>query len=307
MTIFVQLSNVSCGKEALLSIHVPRLFIHPFLFPSSPQHLLHPHISIMAVVTEQTIPFPPETLDLASASRWNALFPLLRPTVKPFPSSKGQTILIDTAKSHGKKYLHIVAVGPVGNFSSKLLDDKHVTAIVAEKSGAGILTAADLPQSLSAAGVDLGQGVCMVRAGTDKVERKVVAHKPDLIEVECQGDLEADHAMHLLGTATGGTRANPHVMVEMLKGFVKSAKTREVVFTEEKVGGSKPGVKGADGQTMGYEKAREVIQKEVEGIMKDLGPQEGETVYSVHFSDVNGLSRLENYIVAGEIAHILGE
>lgn len=257
----------------------------------------------MAVVVEQTIPFDATTLDLHNAARWNTLFPLIRPTVKSVQTSKGQNILVDMAKAKGKRYLHIVAVGSVGNFSSKLLDDKHVTAIVTEKSGAGILTAPDLPHALTSAGIDVGHGLVMVRAGK---KRHIQVHTPDVIEVETQGELEQDHVLHLLGTATGGTRANPHNMAEMLKGFVKTASTSHSKFHTEKVDGT-AALEGESGGKLSFDKARSAIERDLKHAMKSRTAQEEDVVYSVHFSDVNGLSRLENYIIAGEIAEYLSE
>ncbi|KAK4629319.1 Dihydroxyacetone kinase 1 [Fulvia fulva] len=254
----------------------------------------------MAVVVEQTIPFNKDTLDLENAARWNELFPLIRPTVKSIQTAKGQNILVDMAKAKGKRYLHIVAAGSVGNFSSKLLDDKHVTAIITEKSGAGILTAQDLPHALTTAGIDVGHGLVMVRAGK---ERKINMHSPDVIEVEMAGELEQDHVLHLLGTATGGTRANPHNLAELLKVFVKNASTAHSKFHTAKVE-DRPAVlhiEGADD----YEQAKHAVQRDLKYAMRAHAAQEEDVVYSVHFSDVNGLSRLENYIIAGEIAEFL--
>ncbi|EME43998.1 hypothetical protein DOTSEDRAFT_171965 [Dothistroma septosporum NZE10] len=255
----------------------------------------------MAVVVEQTMPFSKNMLDLENASRWNELFPLIRPTIQSIQTAKGQNILVDMAKAKDKRYLHIIAAGSVGNFSSKLLDDRHVTAIITDNSGAGILTAEDLPHALTTVGIDVGHGLIMVRAGK---ERRIDVHGPGVIEIETAGELEQDHVLHLLGTATGGTRANPHELAEMLKVFVKSAGTSHSKFHTEKAEGN-PAVLHTEGPG-GFEKAKHAVQRDLRYAMRAHTAQEVDVVYSVHFSDVNGLSRLENYIVAGEIADFLG-
>jgi hypothetical protein len=37
-------------------------------------------------------------------------------------------------------------------------------------------------------------------------------------------------------------------------------------------------------------------------VLKSQGSQNGQVTQSIHYSDINGLSRLENYIIAKEIA-----
>lgn len=256
----------------------------------------------MAVVVEQTLPFPPKTLDLENESRWTNLFPLVRPSVKSITTSKGQNILVDTALA-SSKFVHIIAVCNPGSLSSKLLDEKHITAIVTEKSGAGILTAPDLPHALQSAGIEVSQGIVVVRAGK---KRELHSHTPDVIEVETEGELEADHVLHLLGSATDGIRMNPHNVAELLKSFVKSVGNVHAKFHIEKKDGN-PAI-AYSGGALGYDKARHVIERDLQHLIKSLDLSKGEDiVHSVHFSDLNGLSRLENYIIAGEIAQYLGE
>ena len=258
----------------------------------------------MAVVVEQTIPFSPEALDLENSSRWNDLFPLIRSTVKAVQTHKGQNILVDLA--HAKnKYLNIIDVGTSGNLSSKLLDDGEVTAIVTEKAGAGILTAQDIQHAIHNAGIERNQGSVVVRTGK---KRRVEVHGSDIIEIETESELQQDHVLHLLGHATASCRTSIHQTTEMLKGFVKSASTSSSKFHTDKSDG-KPAVQHSDGP-VGYDKARDAVERDLKNVMKVHMAQTAQTkdvVYSVHFSDVNGLSRLENYILAGEIAHYLGK
>ena len=60
--------------------------------------------------------------------------------------------------------------------------------------------------------------------------------------------------------------------------------------------------------TFGYDKAKEAVERDLKAATKHIAhtAQSVPVTYSVHFSDVNGLSRLENYILAGEIASYLG-
>lgn len=259
----------------------------------------------MAVVVEQTIPFSPGALDLDNPSRWNDLLPLIRPTIKAVRTPKGQNILIDEALAKSK-YLRVVAVNSLGNFSSKLLDDRNVTAIVTERAGAGLLTTQDIQHAMNSSGIGQGQGLIVVRSAK---KRRVEAHGSDLLEVDTESELQQDHVLHLLGNATDSCRTSIHHAAEMLKGFVKTANTTYSKFHTEKAEGN-PAVLHADGAA-GFKNATEAVQRDLTQVLKELHKtQTAETkdvVYSVHFADVNGLSRLENYILAGEIARYLGE
>lgn len=259
----------------------------------------------MAVVVEQTIPFSSSSLDVDNPSRWNDLLPLIRPTVKPVRTPKGQSILVDDALAKSK-YLRVVAVNKVGNFSSKLLDDKNVTAIVTERAGAGILTTQDIEHALNSSGIGQDQGIIVVRSAK---KRRVEAHGSNLLEIDTESELQQDHVLHLLGSATDSCRTSIHHAAEMLKGFAKTATTTYSKFHTEKAEGN-PAVLHADGAS-GFKNAKEAAERDLKQVMKEVNrsrtAETKDVVYSVHFSDVNGLSRLENYILAGEIAHFLGK
>lgn len=255
----------------------------------------------MAVVVEQTIPFPTESLDLQNAQRWNNLLPLIRPTVRIARTVKGQNVLVDTASAKSK-FVQIAAVGSLGNFSSKLLDDRNVTAIVTDRSGAGLLTAPDIQNAMQSAGVATAQGMVVVRKGKT---RRVEVHGTDIVEVETDSELEQDHIFHLLGSATDSCRTSIHQTAELVKLFVKSASTAHSKFHVEKAEGN-PAVLHAEGPA-GFENAKHAVEMDLKHAMKAHAAQEGPVTYSVHYSDTNGLSRLENYIIAGEIAQYLGQ
>lgn len=254
----------------------------------------------MAVVVEQTIPFSSASLDLENSSRWNNLFPLIRPTIKAVRTAKGQNILIDQALAKGH-HVHIAAIGSLGNFSSKLLDDRNVTAIVTEQKGAGLLTAQDIQHAMHSVGAAQDQGIVVIRSAK---RRRVEVHGSDIIEMEVQDELELDHVLHLLANATESCQTSFHQTAELLKQFSKAASTTRSKFHVEKADGN-PAVLHATGSA-GFEKAKHAVERDLKHAMKAHSAQEGQIVYSVHYSDINGLSRLENYILAGEIALYLG-
>lgn len=157
----------------------------------------------MSVIVEQTIPWSPEALDLTNPKRWTTLFPLIRPSVVPVTTSKGQTILLNRALSNSP-HIQIAAIGRSGNFSSKFLSDSHIAAIITETSGAGLLTAQDIRHTLEQNGIKIGQGLIVLRAGK---ERQVSGPENDVVEVETEGELEFDHLLSLLELATETARS----------------------------------------------------------------------------------------------------
>ena len=255
----------------------------------------------MAVVVEQATPFPSNALDLENGRRWTSLLPLIRPSVASVQTRKGQHILVDKVRAQGQA-VQIAAIGTAGNFSSKLLDERHVSAVAAEKAGAGILTAEDIQHALHQAGMSQEHGLVVVRAGK---RRHVQLHGHDMVEVEADGEVELDHILHLLGNATETCRSSIHHVAELLKSFAKSASTAHSKFHVEKAEGN-PAVLHADGPA-GFEKAKHAVERDLKHAMRAHATQEGDVTYSVHYSDVNGLSRLENYIIAGEAAQYLGK
>ncbi|KAK5111308.1 hypothetical protein LTR85_012203 [Meristemomyces frigidus] len=253
----------------------------------------------MAIVVEQTLPFSSSSLDLHNPQRWNNLLPLIRPSVQTFRTTKGQNILVDRALAKSK-YVHVAAIGSLGNFSSKLLDDRNVTAVVTEQSGAGLLTVQDIQYAMQSAGATQDQGVVLVKAGK---KRHVEVHGPDLVEVQSQGELEQNHILHLLGNATESCRTSIHQLTELLKIFTENASTAHSKFHVERAEGN-AAVLHAEGAA-GFEKAKHAVERDLKHAMKAHVAQEGGVTYSVHYSDTNGLSRLENYIIAGEVAQYL--
>ncbi|KAL0261980.1 hypothetical protein SLS55_003415 [Diplodia seriata] len=253
----------------------------------------------MSVVVEQTIPWSPETLDLTNPKRWTTLFPLLRPSVVPVTTSKGQTILLNRALRNSP-YIQIAAIGRSGNFSSKFLSDSHITAIVTETSGAGILTAQDVRYTLEQNGIKVGQGLVVLRAGR---ERRVAGPDNDVVEVVTDGELEFDHLLSLLEHATETARTSIHQTAELLKLFMKTAVTTKSEFHPAKQGENASIIHEVGHAE--FETATKALEKDLTHVLRSQASQTGSVTYSVHYSDINGLSQLENYIVAYEISNYL--
>lgn len=197
--------------------------------------------------------------------------------------------------------MRIAAIGKPGHFSSKLLDERNIAAIVTETAGAGLLTASDVNHELQSKFGD-HQGVVVVKAGK---QAKVDVHGSDFVEVETKSELQQDHVLHLLCHANESCRTSIHQTADLLKTFVAMTSTIYSRFDTEKIEG-RPTVQHADGAA-GFQNAKEAVERDLRTVMKGLDDVRTDVVYSVHYSDINGLSRLENYILAKEIAQYLGE
>lgn len=219
--------------------------------------------------------------------------------VVPVSTSKGQTILLDRALN-SSPYIQIVAIGRSGNFSSKFLSDRHIAAIVTETSGAGILTAQDLKHTLEQNGTQVGQGLVVLRAGK---ETKVSGPDDGVVEVETEGELVFDHLLSLLEHATETARTSIHRTAELLKLFMKTAVTTKSEFHPAKKG-ENASVVHEIGHAE-FETATKALEKDLTHVLRSQASQTGSVTYSVHYSDINGLSQLEIYILAYEISNYL--
>jgi hypothetical protein len=86
----------------------------------------------------------------------------------------------------------------------------------------------------------------------------------------------------------------------MLEQFVKAAVETTSTFRESKAGNS-PWVAHAVGVTE-FSSAKTAISRDLEHLLGSKQLSGEQAVYSVHFSDLNGLSKLENNILAHEIS-----
>lgn len=154
----------------------------------------------MAVVVEQTIPFADSALDLQNSSRWTSLLPLIRPSLNS-TTINGHAILVDQSLASSKD-VRIALVGRLGNISSKLLESRHVCAVGFETTKKGRISARDISEAISMGDLSLTPGLVVVRNG----KQRSLDINDAAVEVEVNGDLEADHVLHLLGAANEETR-----------------------------------------------------------------------------------------------------
>lgn len=90
----------------------------------------------------------------------------------------------------------------------------------------------------------------------------------------------------------------------LLEQFVKAAATTTSTFHEKKIG-SGPSVVHAV-EVAEFKSARKAIDRDLSHLLSSRPRLAGDVVYSVHYSDINGLSRLENNILAHEVFEYLG-
>ncbi|KAI9848861.1 MAG: Dihydroxyacetone kinase 2 [Sclerophora amabilis] len=256
----------------------------------------------MALVVEQTLPFPASQLELENPERWSRIFPLIRPSVTKTQSKDGHNILVD--KSLLKNgHVQIAAIGSTGNFPSKLLSARQISSFATQASGRGNVNGSDIAGALNAAGANPEDGLVVVKASS---KRHLEIHSDGkLAEVEVEGELELDHLLSLLIAATSETQASIDRSVELIKIFLKTAATTTTTFDTQKLG-SNPSVKHVAGSAS-FDSAKASVQKDLKSALKSNTAQEGSVTYSVHYADINGLSRLENYLLAHEISDFLVE
>ena len=89
----------------------------------------------------------------------------------------------------------------------------------------------------------------------------------------------------------------------MLEQFVKAAVETTSTFQETK-DGNRPSVAHAVGIAE-FHSAKAAVNRDLEHLLGSKQLSGEHAVYSVHFSDLNGLSKLENNIIAHEISAYL--
>nr|POE82429.1 dihydroxyacetone kinase [Quercus suber] len=234
------------------------------------------------------------SLDLANPARWNLLLPLVRPSVQTLRTSKGQMVLVDAARARSDA-THVVLVGTPAKFSSKVLDDSCVTAVVMGQSDG--VDVQDVVRTVPHAAGDAGKGKACVVVKVAK--ERGIRSSADAVEVDVEGELVADHLLHVLGHATESCRASVEQMQDLLKQFVGTAVTATSRFHVQKVGGS-PAVLHAHG-VQSFTGAKQSVEHDLKSVLERVARVTGD-VLSIHYSDINGLSRLENYILAKDLA-----
>ncbi len=90
----------------------------------------------------------------------------------------------------------------------------------------------------------------------------------------------------------------------LLEHFIKSATDTTSIFHEQK-SGNVPAV-AHDVDIVTFSSAKQSIDKDLTSLLTSNATAARDLVYSVHYADINGLSRLENSILAHEISEFLG-
>ena len=86
----------------------------------------------------------------------------------------------------------------------------------------------------------------------------------------------------------------------LLEHFIKSAARTKSKFHERKAG-KHPSVQHAV-DTAEFQSAKSAIDKDLGHLLSSRPAEGSDVVYSIHCADINGLSRLENNIIAHEIS-----
>ncbi|KAI9761091.1 MAG: hypothetical protein M4579_001243 [Chaenotheca gracillima] len=253
----------------------------------------------MALVVEQTLPFSASQLDLENPDRWNRLFPLIRPSVVNIQSKEGQDILVDKSLLRGNA-VQVAAVGSAGNTSSKLFSNKHASAFVTQKEGAKNVKATDIYEALGAAGANIANGVVVIRIGSTRNIQPLTNGSSKLVQIEVAMEVEFDHLLALLAVAKPEIRGSFDKCSELLETFLHNAESVGTTFDVQKVG-SRPSVTHSTGPAV-FESAKASVGKDLSAVLKSKLAKNGPVTYSVHYADTNGLSRLENYLLAHEIS-----
>lgn len=251
----------------------------------------------MSLVVEQTIPYSNTQLQLDEWTRWSRLFPLMRPSVKVVEAPTGQPVVIDTSLAKSKDVL-IAVIGSSGNFSSKILSESHLAAFTVEQNGKAI-SAEELVQALKDTGFPVENGVAVIRIGL-KQNLKTAS---GLLELTVEGELMLDHSLSLLLAAKPEAKASFDKIQALLGHFVKSAAKTTSRFHEQK-SGSAPSV-AHEIDVVAFNSAKSSIDKDLSSLLGPTTSAGSGLVYSAHYSDINGLSRLENNILAHEISEYL--
>lgn len=89
----------------------------------------------------------------------------------------------------------------------------------------------------------------------------------------------------------------------MLEHFIKAQVETTSTFQGKKTGNG-PSVSHATGVAE-FTSAKGAVDRDLDHLLSSGSASGEETVYSVHFSDLNGLSKLENNILAHEISAYL--
>jgi dihydroxyacetone kinase len=127
---------------------------------------------------------------------------LIRPSIKAVELSSGHTAAVDTSLSKNKNVL-LAAIGSIGNFSSNILSESHLSLFTTEQPGKQSDLAEDISKFLQESGFPTENGLVVVRSST-KSEVRMVSER--VVEVSVIGELKLDHVLSLLSTSNPETK-----------------------------------------------------------------------------------------------------
>ncbi|KAH6673700.1 dhal domain-containing protein [Halenospora varia] len=249
----------------------------------------------MSLVVEQTLPYTSTHLNIDDPSRWSRLFPLMRPSIKSIDIGNWRSIVVDTAHSKSKNVL-VAAIVTIGNFSSKILSESHLAAFATEDFGKETISGKKIAEVLKSNGFPTDNGVVVIRAAT-KQDLKV---NGKVLEIAVVGELKLDHILSLLAGVNEETKASFKNVQKLLEHFVKSVARTTSKFHEKKIGNGPSVVHAVE--VAEFNSAKKAVDKDLGHLLGSRPPKGEDVVYSVHISDVNGLSRLENNILVHEVS-----
>ncbi|KFZ08777.1 hypothetical protein V502_09152 [Pseudogymnoascus sp. VKM F-4520 (FW-2644)] len=259
----------------------------------------------MAVIVEPTLPFLATDLKLGSHSNWVRLFPLINPACVAVYNPSGHTVLVNKSAADCGDVL-IGAVVPGSNLSSKLLEESALSAFALRNHGKDDATAADLVQALASAGIPVGPGVVAVRSASESRLELVFRSNTPVLEVDVVGDLQFDHVLSLLSNMRREAKQSLESVTELIELFLKSAKSTTSVFQTSKIGEHLSRKRGSE--SLAVKSAKESVFEDLALLLESSAictNSQMDIVYSAHYADTNGLSQLENYLVAHAISEYL--
>ncbi|RDW79640.1 hypothetical protein BP6252_04278 [Coleophoma cylindrospora] len=254
----------------------------------------------MALVIQQTLPYSPSALQLTEPTRWTGLLSLIRPSIKTIQTSNHHPILLDTSLLAGDEIPLAVICSGVANFPSEILRSGIVAALsfnVSEVSAEEVYAAL---QKENASGADGGAVIVKSSPLLGESGRVEVRKEGRMVLVDVSGALGLDHVFSLLSTTNAATRCDIEKLQELLQQFACSVASTESVVHEQKIGNA-PSIVHAAGIAE-FNSAKAAIDRDLSHLLSLNSAKVDDAVYSLHFADVNGLSRLEVNIMIHEIA-----
>jgi hypothetical protein len=91
---------------------------------------------------------------------------------------------------------------------------------------------------------------------------------------------------------------------ELLKHFLKHSARTSSFFHGKKSGGGPSVIHAVE--IAPFKSAKAVVRKDLAHLTSSRPNDGSDVVYSIHYADINGLARIEHYILAHEISQYLG-